>query len=269
MWKFVGVFAVVVVLEFEVGSGSLCQRCSCYSGGIVNCAGKDLERVPVFTPDDIGRIGVNGIISFKDNRDLTQNGDRLEKYFPYISSFEFDAGSPLCPQIVDLASSWTGVRVYGCSFKTTQTTQRSTEYEEVSETEKRNIPSEREENAEVKSLKKSWVVNTVFGWIGLVVSAVTTSLILRCCYLRRNGERNVQMEVQRIRAFLRRYYGQRRLREFGINLQFPGDELHRPQRRRADDILYAPPLQQQEIPPPAEEQLDEQDEEVILRPPVM
>lgn len=270
MWKLVGVIALMVLMQLGVGSGSLCKRCSCFSGGIVNCAGKDLDHVPVMTADDIGQIGMSGIISFKNNEKMVESGERLEDYYPHITLFEFDVGSPLCEQITEFARGWSGVKIYGCSLRIDLTTEQTTTTSETGKNEKRNVPSEREESSEVKSLKKSWVVNTVFGWIALVASAVTSSLILRWCYIRRNGDRNVQAEMQRINAFLRRYYGQRRLREFGINQQLPGDRLPRAARRPRDDVLYAPPVRDPEnVEVDQQDNDDDEDAEVILRPPVL
>ena len=232
------VLVVLVMVGIERGEGSLCKTCSCMIGGVVNCAGHGLKEIPLLTPDDVGQIGFDGIISFKENPELEENGERLKSYLPYIRLFEFDWGSGLCQDIRRFAAKWTEpVTIYGCpnqreEDEETEITATTAAVEGKSK--KRHIEPQEIFAGDVNSLKKSWVVNTVFGWIGFVASGIITAVVLRC-YARRGAENG---EVDRIRAFLRRYYGRRRLQEFGINCQLPGDADQQIPPRDPEDVLY-------------------------------
>ena len=220
---------------------TLCKDCSCYPGGVVNCASKELERIPLLTNDDAGELGFHGLVSFKGNPDLDGNAERLAAYYPHFQVFEFDSGSAICEEVLKLSAAWPpSVKIYGCprtrelvwSLGLTLTTD-SVEGKKHMHVEFANPAS-----LEVKNLKKSWVVNTVFGWIGLVVSGLVTSFLVRW-YIQRRGDG----QVGRIRAFLRRYYGRRRLQEFGINPRVPADVLVDipPRRQLREEDLYPHP----------------------------
>ena len=259
-----GVWMVMmVVMGGAVGGeaeGTLCQACACYPGGVVNCASRDLQHVPLITNDDVSDLGYHGLVSFKDNPDLRENAERLLDYYPHIQVFEFDRGCAVCEEVLKLAAAWPpSVKIYGCprTREVVWSLGLSVTTDTIEGKKLMHVEFTNPAAMEVKNLKKSWLVNTVFGWIGLIVSGLVTSILVRW-YIQRRGDG----QVGRIRALLRRYYGRRRLQEFGINPRVPADvRVEIPGRRQLrEEDLYPQPQ------PEIQEEEEEEGDEVLQGP---
>ena len=81
---------------------------------------------------------------------------------------------------------------------------------------------------DIQALYQSWLVNTVFSWIGMVVTGVITTLIVKCLIQRG------RVDVERLQRFLIRRYGWRAMARYGIATRKPGDPCPDP-----DYFLYS------------------------------
>lgn len=222
------VWGFLALLQYT--QGDLCAKCTCIgNSGIVNCERRGLTELPKIEGYDLPSLIRRGVISMVQNPDLFVNDTELVmRYFEHFTSLEFDEGSSACDEFLRLKTG-EEIAIRGCDVRAKQTTTDSgyssdaqgatTDHDSVGNsgtptTPVGNSKNPQTEHTRVKEggddLKKNWLLNTILGWVGVLVGGIGSSCLIGCVVKR--GNRDI------IQAVLRHTHGHE-VTEFGINFQ--------------------------------------------------